>query len=179
MNSKKAPPLFVFLCLCIVASCVIDDPITRPEGPIQGYVPVYGEESRKQITLQPPRSVDQPGKIYFYNQYLLVNEQKRGIHVFNNEDPSQPENIGFIEILGNTDMAMKDNVLYADHLGQLVALEITNFTSFTERGRLPLSEWENGVPTPEHSYFECIDPSKGFVIGWRKATLKNPGCYAF
>jgi hypothetical protein len=179
MNSKKIPPVFVFLCLCMLTGCYIDESYNQPEGPVEGYVPVYGSENQKQITIKSPRAVDHPGKIYFYNQYLLVNEQKRGIHVFNNADPAQPENIGFIEIIGNTDMAMKDNILYADHLGELVALEITNFTSISEKGRLPISTWERGVPAPSHAYFECIDQSKGLVVGWRKATLTNPGCYAF
>ena len=27
------------------------------------------------------------------------------------------------------------------------------------------------------TYFECIDPNKGIVVGWREDTLKKPKCY--
>jgi hypothetical protein len=29
---------------------------------------------------------------------------------------------------------------------------------------------------PEFGYFECVDTTKGTVVGWEKKTLKRPEC---
>ena len=28
-----------------------------------------------------------------------------------------------------------------------------------------------------HTYFECVDPDKGYVVGWVRDLLVNPECY--
>lgn len=145
---------------------------------VEGYIPVYGEQSRSEIKLLASQEVQNPGKIYLYKHYLLINELKRGIHIYDNTDPAKPKTVGFIEMIGNTDMAIKDNVLYADHLGSLVALKVEDFTTLQELGRLPINNWLAGLPPPSGSYFECIDVSRGLVVGWKKQSLKNPDCYA-
>ncbi|MBX2965758.1 MAG: hypothetical protein KF845_06405 [Cyclobacteriaceae bacterium] len=145
---------------------------------VEGYVPVYGTTENTVIRLLTPQVVKNPGKIYLYENYLLINEVNRGIHIYNNEDPAIPLPVGFAELTGNTDMAIRNGILYADHMGSLVALTTNDFTELAEVGRLPISKWLLGVPPPSQSYFECIDSSKGVVIGWKKQTLKDPDCYA-
>ena len=146
---------------------------------VVGYVPVYGDKTMSEIKLSSPKAVKNPGKIYLYKQYLLVNEVNEGIHIFDNADPASPKAVGFIGILGNVDMAIKSDILYADHLGDLVALEFGTFASIKTTGRLPLNSWLLGVPPPKNFSFECIDPGLGIVVGWRKKDLTNPDCYAF
>lgn len=168
----------IVLLLLLLSGCFLP-----PEGEnyklhTEGYRPVYGSEELKEITIVAARQVRNPGKIYIYKSFLLVNEIQEGIHVFDNGDPEKPEPLGFIQILGNSDMAVKDDVLYADHMGNLVALNIDNFNAVTTSKSLPLQNWHLGLPPPAGSYFECIDQSKGIVVQWTKATLKNPGCYA-
>ena len=145
----------------------------------EAYVPVYGEATASEIAMTSPQSINDPGKIYVYGNYLLVNEKNKGIHIFDNADPAAPVSVGFLQVLGNHDMAIKDGVLYADHLGNLVALTTNDFTNIQEKGRLPLRNWELGVPPPSGFRFECVDPDKGLVIGWKKTQLKNPSCYAY
>jgi hypothetical protein len=43
-----------------------------------------------------------------------------------NSDPSNPQNISFIEIPGNLDIAIKDNFLYADSYVDLLTIDISN-----------------------------------------------------
>lgn len=173
------PSLFFFMLFLFFTGCYIEP--TSADGdsmPIEGYRPVYGTPDRSEITFLQPQSIENPGKIYRYGKYLLVNEQKKGIHLFDNTDPQAPLNIGFIQMLGNTDMAIKDGVLYADHLGSLVALTTDDFTTVQEKGRLPLRNWNLGMPPPAGFHFECVDPAKGLVVSWKKVELKNPQCYA-
>jgi hypothetical protein len=156
-----------------------DDPLrfTNVDA-IIGYAPVYGTGSAIEIAMTAPRSIVNPGKIYRYGKYLLVNEKQQGIHLFDNSDPSSPVDIGFLRILGNTDMAIKDSILYVDHMGDLVALSVTDLGTIEEKGSLQLQDWNYGVPAPAGYYFECIDPKKGIVTGWVKTELRNPKCYA-
>ncbi len=149
------------------------------ESPTDGYVPVYAAAEVRQISFEAPRLVRNPGKIYTYGNLLLVNEKKQGIHVFNNEDPLQPIALGFFNILGNSDMAIRNDVLYADHEGNIVGIHMNALNNFTVQGTLPLQNWNYGVPPPRGARFECVDPSNGVVTQWRYKKNQNFDCYAY
>jgi hypothetical protein len=184
MGKKYALALWGFLTLLLTGSCFYMGPFD-PENEyagdtirVTGYVPVYGTADRKEISMIAPLRVEDPGKIYVYGRFLLVNEKRKGIHVFDNANPAQPVNLGFIRMLGNTEMAVKDGLLYADHMGSLVALSVNDFELIEEQGRLPLTQWNFGLPPPSGFSFECIDPEKGVVVAWKEEEILNPGCYA-
>ena len=89
--------------------------------------PVYMsyEDLRSAVRDTTPAEISKPGKIYLYGDFILVNEVRKGIHVVNNTDPANPEVISFIRIPGNIDMAIKNNILYADSYVDLVAIDIS------------------------------------------------------
>jgi hypothetical protein len=145
---------------------------------VEGYRPVYGSLDVSEMKLTTPRIVKSPGKIYVYGQYLLINEINQGIHVYDNLDPENPAAIGFIQLIGNSDMAVRNDVLYADHMGNIVALNIQDFENITQHASLPLQNWNLGLPAPPGFYFECAEPEKGLVVNWKKTQIKNPRCYA-
>ncbi|MBN2681426.1 MAG: hypothetical protein JXR58_02885 [Bacteroidales bacterium] len=107
-----------------------------------------------------------PGKLFFYNNYIFVNEVFKGIHIINNTDPSNPQNIGFIDIPGNVDMAVKNNVLYADSYVDLLAFDISDMNNVSLLTRI------NDVFTYEIPPYDpnfpvaTIDPSQGLVTGY-------------
>lgn len=146
---------------------------------VDGFVPVYGTEEFSEIRLLSSKKVKNPGRIYVYGGYLFINELKEGIHVFKNDEPTSPEPVAFIQMLGNEDMAIKDGVLYANHSGNLVALSLNDLSSIHVLGELPLSGWHYGIPAPSGHHFQCIEPSRGIVVDWMKAKLTNPECYAY
>ncbi len=82
-----------------------------------------------------PRNLETPGKIYVYNQYLLIGEAKKGIHIVDNSNPRSPKNISFVAIPGVIDFAVKDNVLFADNYTDLVSLSLADPTNIKEIGR--------------------------------------------
>lgn len=145
----------------------------------EGYTPLYGSATSSEIKIGPPITISNPGKIYSYNHLLFVNEHNLGVHIIDNATPAQPAQIAFIEILGNSDIVIKNDIMYADHMGNLVALKLNNFNSIEKVGELSLGNWLLGVPPPRNFNFECVDPEKGMVIGWRKEKLINWDCYAF
>jgi hypothetical protein len=83
-------------------------------------------ELRTSIKTLPAQDLENPGKIYIKDNYLFINEVKKGIHIIDNSNPSLPKAISFIQILGNVDIAVKGNILYADSYTDFVAFDISN-----------------------------------------------------
>ena len=92
-------------------------------------------ELRTSIKTLPAQDLENPGKIYVKDDYLFINEVKKGIHIIDNSNPSLPKAISFIQILGNVDISVKGNILYADSYTDFVALDITNPNAVKEVSR--------------------------------------------
>lgn len=81
------------------------------------------------------RELQSPGKMYFYNDIIFVNELREGIHIIDNANPNSPQNVGFIKIPGNVDIAAKGGFLYADSYMDLVTLDIRDIDNITQTCR--------------------------------------------
>lgn len=92
-------------------------------------------ELRTSVKTLPARDLENPGKIYLKDNYLFINEIKKGIHVIDNTNPALPKTISFVQILGNVDIAVKGNILYADSYTDFVALDISNPNAVKEVSR--------------------------------------------
>ena len=93
------------------------------------------ESLKTSVSSSAAKELKNLGKIYVYNQYLLIGEAKEGIHIVDNSNPQSPKNIAFVTIPGVIDFAVKDNVLYADNYTDLVSLNLTDPSNITEIGR--------------------------------------------
>lgn len=120
------------------------------------------------VSVQSPRTLEQPGKIYFKDGYIYINELNSGIHIIDNTNPTNPINLGFIEIPGSIDIAIKNNTMYVDSYVDLLAIDITDplnisLLSRTESIFEPmLFELSYNPSYP----LAKIDPNAGLVIGW-------------
>ncbi len=92
-------------------------------------------ELRSGIKTLPAQDLENPGKIYVKDNFLFINEVKKGIHVIDNSNPSAPKAVSFIQILGNIDIAVNGNILYADSYTDFVALDISNPNDVKEVSR--------------------------------------------
>lgn len=92
------------------------------------YAPVYktSQEVRNNIKSNPSQPIEKAGKLYVKGQYIFLNDIDKGIHVIDNSNPSSPQQVAFITIPGNMDLAVKGNTLYADLYTDLVAIDISN-----------------------------------------------------
>ena len=92
------------------------------------YRPVYktSEEVRKNIKSSSPISVTNPGKLFYRNGYVFLNEINKGVHIIDISKPSQPKVVAFVNIPGAVDLAVRSNILYADMYTDLVALDISD-----------------------------------------------------
>lgn len=129
------------------------------------YDPIYKsfEEIRNGVENKPARDLENPGKIYVYSRYLFINEPMEGIHVIDNSNPSAPQNLAFIEIPGNGDIAIRNNILYADSYVDLIALDISDPTNATEVKRI-----ESLFPNPLDPNGQYVDAEKGVLVGYNE-----------
>jgi hypothetical protein len=123
--------------------------------------PVYKKTSefRKSISLQSARTPQSMGKIYLYNEYLLINEPNKGIHIYDIRVPESPRNVGFLEVLGCKDISVRNGVLFADSYMDVVAIDISRVES-----AVGLARAENVFTQNEWSSYPA-DPEKGIVVG--------------
>ena len=58
---------------------------------------VYGNltEIRNQPLVLPARDISDPGKIYVGKDLLLIGEEKEGIHILDNTNPTNPTPLNF------------------------------------------------------------------------------------
>lgn len=99
---------------------------------------------REGVQQEDARTLQMPGKIYTKDGYLFINELKEGIHIIDNRNPQNPRALAFLRIPGNGDMAVRNNILYADSYMDLVAFDISNPTSIKPVKRVE-NVFSNGI----------------------------------
>jgi len=152
--------LILSMLLSLVSSCTDECESTRRFVTYEPVFISYGE-LRAPVEMTVPQVLSQPGKIYFKDGFIFINELGQGIHIINNQDPSNPQPIGFIAIPGNFDLAAKGNILYADRYIDLLAIDITDVNN------------PQVVNTVEDvfTYFDVFgysDPEMGIVVDWQE-----------
>ncbi|HOK25331.1 MAG TPA: hypothetical protein P5320_11455 [Bacteroidales bacterium] len=163
--------LITLMILATSLSGCMDKTIERVTYTVN--VPVYMSysEFRSSFKTSEPKEISQPGKIYFKDNFLFVNELQKGIHVIDNSDPAHPKKVAFYDIIGNVDMAIKGNILYADSYIDLVAIDISDISKPKEVGRLK-NIFPEVVPVGDRWYpFVDVDKSKGVIVGWEVRTV--------
>lgn len=92
------------------------------------YTPVYKSKAvvLASINGAANQSIEHAGKIYIKDNFIYLNEINKGIHIIDNSNPSRPVQVAFLSIPGNLDIAIKDNILYADMYTDLLSLDISN-----------------------------------------------------
>ena len=168
-----------FYCLPILfmLGCFPREEVYFEDGEILGFKPIYANEGDYEVLIKEPRALKNPGKIYYYNKFIFINERFEGVHLYDNTDPKNPQNIGFIKIKGNVDIAIRNNVLYADNISDLISIDIFDPNNIKLLERInDVIPSQSLYPLEQGVYFECPDPSKGTIVGWEQAVLVDPKC---
>ncbi|MBK6264715.1 hypothetical protein JKA74_06675 [Marivirga sp. S37H4] len=182
---KKSVQVLTFNCfptlliLMALTACDTWEPVPSFDvAQVEGFRPIYATESEIEIKSLTAQEIENPGKIYVINEYLLVVDRLKGIHVFDNTHSENPQNIGFIQIAGSNDIAIRNNILYVDQARDLLAIDISNPANVQLASRVKnVFPFASQHPQEENTYYECPDSAKGVVIGWERATLNYPECY--
>jgi len=147
------------VCVLLMAGCVKDD----CKHTYKIYTPVYKTltQLRSEVKSGPARALVNPGKIYIKDNFVYLNEQGQGIHVIDNSNPQQPINKAFINIPGNVDIAMKENILYANMHCDLAAFDVSNPTGIT------LSKYVTRAFPSQAGYTNSTNPdSIKVIVSW-------------
>ncbi|CAL68527.1 LVIVD repeat-containing protein [Christiangramia forsetii] len=124
---------------------------------------------RASVKVQEPRTIQESGKIYAWKDYIFINDKNEGVHIIDNTDPFNPQNIKFLKIPRNMDIAIKNEKLYADNGMDLVVFDISNIDKISEVGRVQDVFPNYYATAPEGvSYvdFASFDPSQEVIIGY-------------
>jgi hypothetical protein len=132
------------------------------------YEPVYtdAETFRAAATFEAPRTITKDGAIYFKDNYLFIVEPNKGIHFIDNNNPSNPINTGFLNLMGASGLSIKDNYLYVNAMVDLVTIDVTSFSNPTQVNRIEEC-FPSALPLMDKNYpTKTIDKSKGIVTDW-------------
>jgi len=128
----------------------------------------------KQAEMQ---EMENTGKMYFYNNYIFINEIAKGVHIIDNSDPSNPRNIKFIEIPGNVDIVIRNNYLFADSYIDMVVLNISDLENISFVKRIE-NVFPYQVPVFDLNYPTAnIDENEGLVVGWTVGEIEESSTY--
>jgi hypothetical protein len=166
----------LFFAFVGLLACTKVENLAFYDGP--GKRPVYlSFEATKDIRNDTPRAIQKSGKVFVNDTLMFILEQYRGIHVFNVRDSIRFASLTFFNIPAITDFSINDSTLYVDNWKDLVSIDISNIFRIRETGRATNVFQQNTFPpAPYNGAFECVDESKGAVIGWEDATLVDAKC---
>lgn len=171
MKNIILKPIFQILVLLIVLSGC-EDKFTEQYLSLE---PVYlsYKDFREAVKSESTHSLVKPGKIYYKDNYLYINEIMKGIHVYNNANPAAPQYVGFISIPGNVDMVILGNIMYADSYIDLVGIDISNPANVKEVARLK-SVFPYSVPPYDSDYrLGKVDDTQGVVVDWKIVKVRK------
>lgn len=163
---KKVFSLFVITLCVIIGIMAFESSPRRPHNFEPIMISRTDLEASFEVTTA--REIENPGKLWVYNNFILLVEQYRGIHIINNSNPNNPQRIGFVNIIGCTELAARDGILYANNAIDLIGVKATQDFSSLEvvsrnRNVLPM------ISSPEHwndDYFINKLPENMIIIRW-------------
>ncbi len=168
------------LCLsfftCFLASCNQDD--DRSGETAKFAVPVIKSLNalRSSISVTAAQPTHADGKIYVAENLLFYVAQESGIHIFDNSNPSDPQNTAFINLEGVHDIAVKGHYLYADNFVDLVVFDIADLNHI-EVVRIAENVISFYPAYPDDAEFYAYDvyPSEGeIMVGFKIENRQRP-----
>lgn len=169
----KKITLFV-VCLLSLIACDKDQDqseIREVQVAVPETIPLA--DFRALVNIEEPAAIEESGKIYTYQNLIFINDNLKGVHVIDNSNPENPAKIAFIRIPQNTDVAVNDDLLYANSGIDLVVFDISDINNIQLKNRIENVFELVYPPIPEeaeYADYENIDFSEEVVVGY---TLKT------
>lgn len=191
MKSYTLSLLQLFLFSLLFSSCSLfekEEVVEEDLVDVTYFVPVYETTNQlaQKVSIDPPKDYAEAGKIVTYQQYIFINKPQEGIHVVDNSDPANPQNLHFISIPGSLDMSIIDDHLYSDMYSALVVFDISSITEpqliedftvedvFYYNPYITLDVVINTTEIGQYTRYEPIDNSLGIVTSWRTEVRQEP-----
>lgn len=142
---------------------------------VYANVPVYMDYAsfRQSFSFEENVAIQGAGNIYVYNQFIFLSEEDKGIHIINNSNPAAPVVEGFMNIPGNTQMAVKDHYLYANSFIDLLVIDISIMNQPTLVNRVN-DIFAYATPATNDAYpVADIHKDRGVVVSWKIEKTKE------
>ena len=169
----KTAFFFAFLSLFLNACVREEKEFYNGEGKKPVYLPV---SELGDIGSRASEPIVESGTIFLRDTLLFILEQRKGIHVFNLKDSLNTVNMVFLKIPAITDFTLSDHYIYADTWRDLVTIDVADLFNIHETSRIRDVINPALYPLLYEGYFECVDESKGAIIGWENAVLDHAKC---
>lgn len=156
-----------YISFLLLGSC---EPYYTEEFSDYSPVLMTREELEASIRWEAARPIENYGKIYTKDQLLFINEKYEGVHVVDNSDPRNPQDLGFINIPGNVDIIVKGDYIYADNAVDLITLRFSgNDITEIDRRRDIFQEFPvpDGQPL-EWEYQPENRPDNTVLVKWQR-----------
>lgn len=170
---KRLSPFLLLSLLTLFLSCV--DNTFSDQIFISAYKPVLmdRESLERSIKWQPPAEIKSPAKIYYKDNYILISERYKGVHIVDNADPGNPVVKGYISVPGCVDMSIKESTLYVDNAVDLVAIDLGKIgTGVIEVKKRIREVFPELVPPDDMSvpymYRNGSRPKNSVIVNWIK-----------
>jgi hypothetical protein len=159
--------VYTFGLSLLITSCV------KMKGDIsmsyQKATAIYGSlDSLRSIPLiTEKKPIENPKSFYIGHNFILVGENNKGIHIFDNINMQNPQKMSFLNIPFNKEFYVKGNYLYAESLYDVVKIDITDVYNPVVVGRATNVFWEPlQNDKGQHLIgFEYITATDNFKIG--------------
>ncbi len=175
------------LCILLFSSCWGKKPYVLGEDnyykKVIGWKAVYGADSsyKKVKYFNTPRAMSQAGKIYVFGNTIFQNDVGKGIHLINNTTPANAQRVAFIELGGNTDIAIKGNFLYANNYNDMVVIDISNINNPIEVKRFKQTFNTSDAFKPylwqapkDTGYYECPRfNNDSIIVDWVRDSVQQ------
>ncbi len=152
---KRIVYSFSAICLILLSSCSEEFGTTTVTYTKATGIYADLDEVRQTPLKGEVSDIVNPGKIFVSGNRLLIGEENEGIHVIDNSNPENPINIAFINIPGNREFYVENNMLYAESYYDMLKIDISNVNQPTLVSRV-----ENAFIT------ENIDDQGRALIGF-------------
>lgn len=168
-------PLFVCLLALSLTGCL--EETCQDSRLVRGFDPVIttpAEWRSSEFLCWGPIDYCEASSFYVYEEYLFMMEATKGLHIFDNSDPTNPIPVTFMAVPGGQGISVRNDILYMNQYTDLVAFNLVDPATPELVGRtldvfepnsvfarvLPngdfVSEW---LPSEEERVVECSSPN--------------------
>ncbi|MDT0293503.1 LVIVD repeat-containing protein [Mesonia ostreae] len=166
---------FLIVCLLSLVACDKDDANQSELREVQVAVPetMPLTDFRAMVNVEEPAAIEESGKIYTYQNLIFINDNLKGVHVLDNSNPENPVKKAFIRIPQNTDVAVKDDLLYANSGIDLVVFDISDINNIQLQNTIEDVFEAINLPIPaeaDYADYGNVDFSEEVVVGYSLRT---------
>lgn len=136
------------------------------------YTPILVERTALDTSVQyvpTSMSILDPGTMCVFQNWILLVEQYKGVHIIDNTDSSNPTRVGFLRVPGCQSVGVGNGVVYVDNAVDLVGVRFHPETGTVEeiaRSRAVLPELispEGYIPLEFRRHNR---PKNTEIVGW-------------